>query len=415
MSTALISAQTRVESPFIIAKIGSYTFGKFDKKTTTQKQYSKISVTYPNFMEALNITKINGAVNTYTLRMVYGITQNDDPNMLEKVFSSVSKSRKITLQYGDWSIPTYIYKEEEALITKVTSNVDFSNSKISYTINCVSTSISFKAGVHDFKARKAKPSDVIKDLVKQRNWGITDVLTGMKNLDSSKLSQLIVGDDQVVNIEAKSCNVFDYIAYLVSCMVCVTDTDPSLKKTNYYWAVYDDTTNDFGGSYFKVIHVTAGTKNKISYNTYEVDVGYPSGSYITAFNIKTNDTWSILYDYGQEIQQPQYQYTIDKDGNLQDIYSPSVTTSKNYGRTTEANRTWWSKMTQFPISASIEIKGLLRPVLLMSYLKVNTYFYGRKHISSGLYIITKQEDSISSAGYKTTLSLTRISGDDEYV
>ena len=114
MSTALISAQTRVESPFIIAKIGSYTFGKFDKKTTTQKQYSKISVTYPNFMEALNITKINGAVNTYTLRMVYGITQNDDPNMLEKVFSSVSKSRKITLQYGDWSIPTYIYKEEEA-------------------------------------------------------------------------------------------------------------------------------------------------------------------------------------------------------------------------------------------------------------------------------------------------------------
>ena len=46
--------------------------------------------------------------------MVYGITQNDDPNMLEKVFSSVSKSRKITLQYGDWSIPTYIYKEEEA-------------------------------------------------------------------------------------------------------------------------------------------------------------------------------------------------------------------------------------------------------------------------------------------------------------
>ena len=97
MSTALISAQTRVESPFIIAKIGSYTFGKFDKKTTTQKQYSKISVTYPNFMEALNITKINGAVNTYTLRMVYGITQNDDPNMLEKVFSSVSKSRKSIL------------------------------------------------------------------------------------------------------------------------------------------------------------------------------------------------------------------------------------------------------------------------------------------------------------------------------
>ena len=47
--------------------------------------------------------------------------------------------------------------------------------------------------------------------------------------------------------------------------------------------------------------------------------------------------------------------------------------------------------------------------------KVNTYFYGRKHNSSGLYIITKQQDSISSAGSRTTLSLTRIGGDRDYV
>ena len=52
----------------------------------------------------------------------------------------------------------------------------------------------------------------------------------------------------------------------------------------------------------------------------------------------------------------------------------------------------------------------------MSYVKINAMFYGQKHSSSGLYIITKQEDSIDSSGYKTTLSLTRISGDyDSYV
>ena len=68
-------------------------------------------------------------------------------------------------------------------------------------------------------------------------------------------------------------------------------------------------------------------------------------------------------------------------------------------------------MTQYPITAQLTIKGLLRPSILMSYVKINTYFFGHKHISSGLYIITKQEDSISDQGYRTTLNLTRVGGD----
>jgi hypothetical protein len=69
-------------------------------------------------------------------------------------------------------------------------------------------------------------------------------------------------------------------------------------------------------------------------------------------------------------------------------------------------------MTQFPVVARLTIKGLMRPALLMAYVKVNVYFYGHKHISSGLYIITRQEDTIDSNGYKTTLSLMRVSGDE---
>ena len=72
-------------------------------------------------------------------------------------------------------------------------------------------------------------------------------------------------------------------------------------------------------------------------------------------------------------------------------------------------------MTEFPISATLVIKGLIRPALLMTYLRVNTYFYGKKHVSSGLYIITKQEDKIDGSGYRTILSLTRIAGADEYI
>lgn len=69
-------------------------------------------------------------------------------------------------------------------------------------------------------------------------------------------------------------------------------------------------------------------------------------------------------------------------------------------------------MTEFPITATLTIKGLMRPSILMSKVRINSYFYGIKHISSGLYIITRQEDSVSSSGYRTTLTLTRIGADN---
>nr|DAE19025.1 MAG TPA: hypothetical protein [Siphoviridae sp. ctiOl67] len=53
--------------------------------------------------------------------------------------------------------------------------------------------------------------------------------------------------------------------------------------------------------------------------------------------------------------------------------------------------------------------------MLMTYVKINAVFFGQRHISSGLYIVTRQEDNISGAGYSTTLSLTRIAGDLDYI
>ena len=79
---------------------------------------------------------------------------------------------------------------------------------------------------------------------------------------------------------------------------------------------------------------------------------------------------------------------------------------------TQANKNWWTKVTSFPITATVTIKGLLRPAILMSQVHVNVLFYGKKHISSGLYIITRHEDQIDGSGYRTTLSLTRIGGDN---
>lgn len=51
----------------------------------------------------------------------------------------------------------------------------------------------------------------------------------------------------------------------------------------------------------------------------------------------------------------------------------------------------------------------------MTYVKLNVWFYGRKHISSGYYIITSQTDNIDTSGYFTTLGITRVAGDEGFI
>lgn len=415
MSTALLSTGTLVESPFIIVKIGDYLFGNCSKEKTSGASGTTLNVTYPNYVSSLNIIKVNGAVNTYTITLDYAITQWDDPNLIDRVLSSVSNSREITLSYGDWNAPTFIYREEQAIITKVSQKVDFNASKITYTIKCTSTALALKSVKRSFNAKTCKPSDEIIKLLMDESTGLLEIFPGMRNATTTSFANLIAQDDKKVRIEAKeSINILDYLAYLVSCMTSISDKGGAIKDSVYYWAVYDDIGDEFGGQYFRIHKVTAGAKYTISYNTFEVDVGYPSGSQVTQFSINADDSWAIVYNYGQKIKQPNYSYYIDDNGKTTIVESPSLTDSSVYGRDKEANKNWWTQVTQFPITATLTIKGLLRPAMLMSYVKINAYFYGNKHVSSGLYIITKQVDDINEQGYRTALSLTRISGDEEY-
>ena len=415
-SASLVSTQNRVEAPFIIVQVGDYTFGNCSKLVNKQAMSSSMKITYPNYLTSINITKINGAINTYQIKFDYGITEFDDPNLLEKVFSSVSKSRKIVISYGDWNAPAYIYKEEEAIITKIQTQVDFSASKIIYTVSCTSNALSMKAGTFSFNAKTAKPSDELVNLLTNKAYGLSNIFAGMKGINKTNASKFIARDDKTVKLEAKSgVTIFEYISYLVACMVSNTDKGGAVKNARYFWAVYDDINNEYGGSYFKVSRVDVNAKYTLSYNTYEIDVGYPSGTLVTQFNINNDESWSLLYNYSKDIQLPEYSYSIDDSGSIVSTYSPSVTSSNVALKTREVDRNWWTQMTQFPIKATLTIKGLLRPALLMSYVKVNCFFYGHKHTSSGLYIITKQQDTIDSSGYRTTLTLTRVSGDEYYV
>ena len=112
---SLLSSQARIQVPWVKVTIGDYTFGIFDEQTKSWGKdnagfFKAYSVQYPQYIKSLEVVKINGQVNKYTLNIDYPVTQYDDPNFFEKVFSSVSRSRKIIFTYGDAETPAYIYK-----------------------------------------------------------------------------------------------------------------------------------------------------------------------------------------------------------------------------------------------------------------------------------------------------------------
>ena len=333
--------------------------------------------------------------------------------MMEKVFSSIKNNREMTLTYGDWNNPSSIYRKETALITGVTSSMSMSSSSIEYTVSGVSNSMTLNAAIYDFPAREAKPSDVIKEILYSPSYGLLNTFTGMTNKTVVMNKNLIASDDKVVSIKAQSMSALSYLAYLVENMTSISESnDAMIKQSMYQMCIVDDSSNEMNGPYFKVKNIDSRQNIRSMEAGWEVDVGYPGKNFVMNFEIENDESYSILYDYQGQINQSQYVYRIDNDGNLTMESSPSIMRSKKNKLITETNKTWWTEMTQFPIKAKLTIKGLVRPTILMDYVKLNVVFYGHKHISSGVYAITQQVDSISSSGYRTTLSLVRIGGDE---
>ena len=108
----------------------------------------------------------------------------------------------------------------------------------------------------------------------------------------------------------------------------------------------------------------------------------------------------------------QYVQRINDEGKIEEVLAPVISSGTATRDIDNTNTAWWTSVTEFPIKVQLTMKGLIRPAILMTHVRLNVLFYGRKFIDSGLYIITKQEDVIDSSGYRTTLSLTRVDGDE---
>ena len=352
---SLLSTSARVETPFIKVTIGNYTFGAYQKTTTLESDgngsYILNKVQYPNYVQSLKVQKINGTVNKYTLRLSFAITQNDDPNFFEKVFSSVSKTRKIVFSYGDMSLPTFTYKEEEAIITKVSHSLDVKNCILSYDVNAVSTGMKVSVGSYTFDAMYEQPSKVIKRLLYNRpDLGLLEVFYGMKDEGLVDQAGLILGDDMKVKLEKKTnMSVLDYLSYLVSKMKS-TPFQSLFKKEVYSLVLVDDTSGKFNGPYFKIVKMK---KVKNLSTAYEIDIGFPSQNAVIDYKCTDDQTYSILYDFTNSLQDTQYVQRINDEGKIEEVLAPIISSGNGSRNIDNTDTAWWTSVTEFPIKVQL--------------------------------------------------------------
>ena len=409
MGTNLISSTSLVQTPYIKVTIGNYAFGCYNKNALGTEKY-------PNYVNSLEITKINGRFNTYKLTIIYVVTESSDPNFFEKVFASVSTTRKITFTYGDLSAVNFIYKNEEGIITNVSSSFNIENATITYTVDAVSKGILTSSGCKTYTVqgnKKYKPSKIIRDMLADNSqYGLLDLFPGMKNTNLIDRYNLIPGSDVEVELETKvNISVLDYLQYLVSCMT--TRVDNNVKSGNFFILTFvDDTSGEFGGTYFKIIEVD---KNKIYPDAYELYIGYPTSNLVRNLSVQNNENYSIYFEYDRDLHPNNYVERINPYGNVIPVYAPSISSKNDKFMTSQADKSWWTKASEYPITLSLEIKGLLRPAILMNYVRLYIKFFSKLHIHSGIYIITKQVDRVDESGYRTTLTLVRVSDDPDMI
>lgn len=233
---------------------------------------------------------------------------------------------------------------------------------------------------------------------------------------------MIQGGDKVVYIPAKlNCNIWDYINYVVGFMIPDTEDESTIAGKGFYrLSVIDDNRNELGGSYFTVTKVSVTnnifldnelTNSVLDLGAYQLDIGYPNDNFVSEFRIHNDQEWAILYSAANKVDLKNYSYKIDNNGVLKRDYSPTLTRVSSWEGTTAADKSWWTSVTEFPLKATLTLKGLVRPTILMSYIKINVIFYGQKHIASGYYIIQRETDVVGDSGYRTTLELLRVKGD----
>ena len=381
-----------VEAPYVKITLGGVSIGTYKKGN------------YPNYISGLTVKKTNGSMNEYTINLIHQISPGDNPNYIDNLISA-NGYNKIQIEYGD-AEAGIAYRDIHALLIDVKSKFDFFNNCINYTLSATSSCVMSTVNRRNYSSVTDKPSNIINRMLYETEE-LLDYFPAMKSKDFVNSNNLIPSDDIEVNIDAvTNTTPLNYMNKLVSSM--------KSNSGDYIYYLNIDDENSLG-SYFSIEQVKTKMTTSMFPLVYEVDINYPDEeSLVYNFSVNTDFSWPLTYEYGGSF--PTYDYSILNDGNI--ISRESAANLKTALTTNNkfiSDKNWWANVTEFPISATLEIKGITSYLLLLNYIKVNVFYFGNKRDSSGIYIVTGQEDSLSGNGFKTKLDLLRVAGDNQYI
>ncbi|MCM1323006.1 MAG: hypothetical protein NC218_02370 [Acetobacter sp.] len=383
-----------ISTPFVTAEFGGAQFGLRDKFNSHTK------VRDVRYITSLTVDKkASGQVNTYSLALSYVVEPGADPNWLDLVISN-STDRKILFSYGDMSQPEYSYSKEQAIITKVTPDIQIASNVIKYNISATSSVALSYSIKRNFQARKAKPSTVIiEQLFTNTENGLLELFGGMRDKAKVLEKGWIATNDKEVYIDgAKDISPLDYLRLLVSKM--------EAADNSFFAMLIHDEPDNIDGPYFEVInsnlHQGAGNRYSV-----EIDVGYPSDTPVFSFTPTQNASLALITPYQKKYDEKLIM-NVNEQGEFLKAGTPSLAI-KN-GSADQSLKTWWNTMTGYPVNATLRTRGLIKPSILCEYLDINVLFFGQPYNYSGFYMVTGQKDVIDLTGYYTDLSLVRVEG-----
>lgn len=376
-----------VEAPFIELTIGDYTFGVKSEEEN-----------YPNYINGLSVVRTNGSMNEYTISLTHQISPGRNPNFIDELLAK-NGYNKIGIKYGDAN-SNVIFTDNSALLTGATTNFDFASCNIKYTVKATSSVMSVATHKVNRESVTDKGSNIITNLLTS-NTALSEVYPKMKDLNYVSLNNLIPKDDAIITIDAMdNINDFNYLKTIVAAMR--SEANPN---ASYYLILADE--------YFKIFE-SAVDNAAYDAQLYEVNVNYPDDNQIFSFTNETDFTWPIAYEYGGNIVDYDYNITNRGDISYSKISSNNMLKNRSSMYTNTADN-WWKQVTEFPTNAKLTCRGLLSPLLLMTYIKVNCYYFGSQRTTSGVYLVVGQEDSLDGGGYRTTLSLIKVAGPQQHL
>lgn len=398
-SSKLPTLSNEVEAPYVKLIIGGVSIGTYKNNSA------------PNYINGLSVKKTNGSLNEYTINLIHQIYPGDNPNYIDNLISA-NGYNKIVIEYGD-AEGGVSFNNVNALLTGVKSNFDFFNNCINYTLTATSSSIASSVVRRNYPAVTAQPSSLIRNML-YTTRELLEYFPGMENRSLVESKNLIPSNDIEVELDAAdNCTPLNYLNILVSSMTSNTSKN-NINDSVYYLNINDDSSL-LGGSYFQIKQIKTNLNRINSSLIYEVDVGYPENDIVYDFTVNTDYAWPLAYEYSGGFNT--YNYNIDNAGNLTN--DKNITSNlKSITNTKGANvrdKNWWTNITEFPITATLTVKGLSTYTLLLNYIKINVLYFGAKRSTSGMYIIVGQEDSLSGNGFKTKLDLLRVGGDNQYL